>query len=107
MERPSHILFDRHSSLSRAPVVGLAIGLQFVGFWLFTQGLREHHIDFGPGVIHVDPIEQRTIPSTTPPPLPPLFALGTFRPILAPPWSLCAMKRKPRGEPSPPSRCAI
>jgi protein TonB len=71
MERPSHILFARHSSLSRAPLVGLAIGLQFVGFWLFTQGLREHRIDFGPGVIHVDPIEQKASPRT-PPPLPPL-----------------------------------
>lgn len=69
MERPSHILFARHSSLSRAPLVGLAIGLQFVGFWLFTQGLREHRIDFGPGVIHVDPIEQKASPRT-PPPLP-------------------------------------
>jgi periplasmic protein TonB len=72
MERPSHILFTRHSSLSRAPMVGLAIGLQFVGFWLFTQGLREHRIDFGPGVIHVDPIEQKASPRTPPPPLPPL-----------------------------------
>ena len=71
MERPSHILFTRHSPFSRAPMVGLAIGLQFVGFWLFTQGLREHRIDFGPGVIHVDPIEQKASPRTPPPPLPP------------------------------------
>jgi protein TonB len=73
MERPSHILFVRHSSLSRAPLVGLAIGLQFVGFWLFTQGLRHHGLDFVPGVIHVDPIEQKAIPRTPPPPLPPLM----------------------------------
>jgi periplasmic protein TonB len=71
MERPSHIFFTRHSPFSRAPMVGLAIGLQFVGFWLFTQGLREHRIDFGPGVIHVDPIEQKASPRTPPPPLPP------------------------------------
>jgi protein TonB len=73
MERPSHILFTRHSSLSRAPLVGLAVGLQFAGFWLFTQGLREHRIDFGPGVIHVDPIEQKASPRTAPPPLPPML----------------------------------
>ena len=72
MERPSHILFARHSSLSRAPMVGLAIALQFAGFWLFTQGLKEHRIAFGPDVIHVDPIEQKAIPRTPPPPLPPM-----------------------------------
>jgi len=75
MERPSHILFARHSSLSRAPLIGLAIGLQFAGFWLFTQGLKEHRIDFGPGVIHVDPIKQKASPRTPPPPLPPLTSV--------------------------------
>ncbi|MGZ5927451.1 MAG: energy transducer TonB [Rhizomicrobium sp.] len=71
MERPSHILFARHSSLSRAPLVGLAIGLQFVGFWLFTQGLVGHIpklLPTPPIDVRVDPNE---IPPTPPPPLPP------------------------------------
>jgi protein TonB len=72
MERPSHILFARHSSLSRAPMVGLAIGLQFVGFWLFTAGLVSHITKFLPPPpidVRVDPNE---LPRTQPPPLPPL-----------------------------------
>lgn len=71
MERPSHILFARHSSFSRAPLVGLAIGLQFVGFWLFTQGLVSHITKFlplPPIDVRVDPNE---VPRTPPPPLPP------------------------------------
>ena len=71
MERPSHILFAKHSSLSRAPLVGLAIGLQFVGFWLFTQGLVGHIAKFLPPPpidVRVDPNE---MPRTPPPPLPP------------------------------------
>jgi len=71
MERPSHILFVRHSSLSRAPLVGLAIGLQFVGFWLFTAGLVSHITKFLPTppiTVRVDPNE---LPRTPPPPLPP------------------------------------
>ena len=72
MERPSHILFTRHSSLSRAPLVGLAIGLQFVGFWLFTAGLVSHITKFLPPPpidVRVDPNE---VPRTAPPPLPPM-----------------------------------
>ena len=72
MERPSHILFARHSSLSRAPMVGLAIGLQFVGFWLFTAGLVSHITKFLPTPpinVRVDPNE---LPRTPPPPLPPM-----------------------------------
>jgi protein TonB len=72
MERPSHILFARHSSLSRAPMVGLAIGLQFVGFWLFTAGLVSHITKFLPPPpidVRVDPNE---LPRTPPPPLPSL-----------------------------------
>ena len=71
MERPSHILFARHSSLSRAPVVGLAIGLQFVGFWLFTQGLVSHITKFLPPppiTVRVKPEDPERAP---PPPLPP------------------------------------
>jgi len=72
MERPSHILFARNSSLSRAPLVGLAIGLQLAGFWLFAHGLKDHVLKLVPGVIHLDPIEPQVMPRTPPPPLPPL-----------------------------------
>src|SRR5262249_55927120 len=62
----------RHSPFSRAPLVGLAIGLQFVGFWLFTQGLVGHITKFLPTPpidVRVDPNE---LPRTPPPPLPPM-----------------------------------
>ncbi|HEY2836102.1 MAG TPA: energy transducer TonB [Rhizomicrobium sp.] len=72
MERPSHILFARHSSLSRAPLVGLAIGLQLAGFWLFAHGLKDQVLKLVPGVIHLDPIEPQVMPRTPPPPLPPM-----------------------------------
>jgi protein TonB len=71
MERPSHILFTRHSPFSRAPLVGLAVGLQFVGFWLFTQGLVSHIAKFLPPppiTVEVKPDEALRAP---PPPLPP------------------------------------
>jgi protein TonB len=43
MERPSHIIFERHQSFSRrAPLFAMAIGLQLAGFWLFTHGLASH-----------------------------------------------------------------
>jgi protein TonB len=71
MERPSHILFDRHSSLSRAPLIGLAIGLQLAGFLLFAHGLRDNVIKLGPGVIDFVPIKPQELPRTPPPPLPP------------------------------------
>ena len=71
MERPSHILFARHSSLSRAPMVGLAIALQFVGFWLFTHGLASGIVKLGPGIIDFVPIKPKELPRTPPPPLPP------------------------------------
>jgi TonB family protein len=46
MERPSHIIFDTHQSLSRRlPLLGVAASLQIAIFWLFTHGL-------GSGVIH-------------------------------------------------------
>jgi protein TonB len=70
MERPSHILFARHSPFSRAPLVGLAIGLQFAGFWLFTQGLVSHITNFLPTPITVR-IDPNETPRTPPPPLPP------------------------------------
>ncbi len=43
MERPSHIIFDRHQSFSRrAPLFAMAIGLQLAGVWLFAHGLASH-----------------------------------------------------------------
>ena len=43
MERPSHIIFERHQSFSRrAPLFAMAISLQLAGFWLFAHGLASH-----------------------------------------------------------------
>lgn len=72
MERPSHIFFARHSSLSRAPVAGLAIGLQLVGFFLFAYGLGDGVLKFNPPPIDLVPIRPDVLPRTPPPPLPPL-----------------------------------
>jgi periplasmic protein TonB len=70
MERPSHLLFASHSPFSRAPLVGLAISLQLVGFWLFTHGLASHITKFLPPPIDVVPIKPDELPRTPPPPLP-------------------------------------
>jgi periplasmic protein TonB len=72
MERPSHILFDRHSPFSRAPLIGLAIGLQLAGFWLFTHGLASNIVKFVPPWIDLAPIKPQEPPRTPPPPLPPM-----------------------------------
>lgn len=71
MERPSHILFARHSSLSRAPWIGLAIALQLAGAWLFINGLASGFTKFVPPIIDLLPIEPNVLPKTPPPPLPP------------------------------------
>jgi protein TonB len=70
MERPSHILFARHSSLSRTPWIGLAIALQLAGAWLFVNGLAGGFTKFVPPIIDLRPVEQKVLPRT-PPPLPP------------------------------------
>lgn len=70
MERPSHILFQRDSSLSRAPVIGLAIGLQLAGFCLFAYGLKDNVAKFVDHTIDVLPIKPQKLPQTPPPPLP-------------------------------------
>jgi len=71
MERPSHILFARHSSLSRVPLIGLAIGLQLAGFWLFSHGLASRIVKFVPAIIDVVPVKPQDQPLVPPPPLPP------------------------------------
>jgi periplasmic protein TonB len=43
MERPSHITLDtRQPWFRRASFIAMTIGLQLVGFWLFTHGLTTH-----------------------------------------------------------------
>jgi protein TonB len=69
MERPSHIIFARHSHFSRTPLMALAISLQVVGAWLFTQGLASHVVTF----MHpftLAPMTPEVLPRTPPPPLP-------------------------------------
>lgn len=71
MERPSHIAFARHSSLSRTPWIGLAIALQLAGAWLFMHGLSTTIGNFIPHDIFVEPVKPDDLPRTPPPPLPP------------------------------------
>lgn len=72
MERPSHILFVRHSPFSRVPLAGVAVGLQLVGFWLFTYGLVSHITKFLPPPLINVRVNPDELPRTPPPPLPPL-----------------------------------
>ena len=69
MERPSHIMFDTHQSLSRRlPLLGLAGCLQIAIFWLFTHGLASvgtHHFT---RYIEVPPIKVETDNGPKPPP---------------------------------------
>ena len=67
MERPSHLLFARHSSLSRTPWLGLAIALQLAGAWLFLHGLASGTVRLGPPIIDVLPPEPTVLPKTPPP----------------------------------------
>ena len=71
MERPSHISFARHSSLSRTPWIGLAIALQLVWAWLFMHGLSAGFVKFGTPIIELVPMKPSELPRTPPPPLPP------------------------------------
>jgi protein TonB len=70
MERPSHILFQRHSSLSRAPLIGLAIALQLAGFCLFAYGLKDNVRKFVDHTIEILPIKPQELTRTPPPPPP-------------------------------------
>ena len=68
MERPSHIIFERHQPYSRRlPMFATAIGLQLAGFWLFTHGLATGIVHFNPGVIVVTPIPDNPLPPVKPP----------------------------------------
>ena len=90
MERPSHVIFDRHQTFSRRlPIVVMAIGLQLAGFWLFTHGLASHVQGiFDP--IHFVPVPETQKPTPLPPPEPvmqhvtvpnvPLPEFGTAQP---------------------------
>lgn len=71
MERPSHILFDRHSPVSRAPFMALAIGLELATVCLFVYGLKEGVIKYAPPIIDFVPVKSDPLPRTPPPPLPP------------------------------------
>jgi len=70
MERPSHLMFARHSSLSRTPWLGLAVALQLAGAWLFMHGLSTGSIKLPPPVIELSPFEPKVEPKTPPPPEP-------------------------------------
>lgn len=83
MERPSHIIFDTHQSLSRrAPLFAMAVGLQLAGFWLFAHGLATH---LRPGFhpFYFVPERGTEIPSLPPPPEPPMRHVET--PTVPPP----------------------
>jgi len=71
MERPSHLLFARHSSLSRTPWLGLAIALQLAGAWLFMHGLSTGTVRFNPPPFDLTPFKEKPVAPTPPPPLPP------------------------------------
>jgi len=90
MERPSHITFDSQTRYfsRRLPMIGLALSLQFVGIWMFTHGLIDRVIHFGPGIIEVvkipDVVKQPEKPPEpkiptkvkTDPLVPPIFKTG-------------------------------
>ena len=67
MERPSHIVFERHQSLSRrAPLFAMAIGLQLAGFWLFSHGLATHVSSVIHDIVFI-PTEEKEVPPAKPP----------------------------------------
>lgn len=70
MERPSHIPFARHSSLSRTPWLGLAIAFQLAGAWLFMHGLSTGTVTID-RIIDVLPFTKTEVDPAPPPPLPP------------------------------------
>ncbi|HWY64656.1 MAG TPA: energy transducer TonB [Rhizomicrobium sp.] len=70
MERPSHIIFDTHQSLSRRlPLLGLAASLQIAIFWLFTHGLVSQVIQ--PFIHNIDlvPFKEKVDTGPKPPPI--------------------------------------
>jgi protein TonB len=72
MERPSHIIFDTHQSLSRRlPLLGLAASLQIAIFWLFTHGLASVGIHYFTPDIELRPIPEKTDTGPQSPPIKP------------------------------------
>ena len=62
MERPSHIIFDtypQNNASRRLPILGLALGLQAAGLWLFTYGLMSGLIPIVHGPIVLVPIPEK------------------------------------------------
>jgi protein TonB len=73
MERPSHIVFDTypHSNTSRRlPILGLALGLQVAGLWLFTYGLMSVLIPIAHGPIVLVPVPEKKTDDRVKPPDP-------------------------------------
>jgi protein TonB len=79
MERPSHLIFARHSSLSRTPWLGLAIVLQLAGAWLFVHGLATGTVKLGPHIIEVSPAQPEVQPKAPPPAEPKLAKIEVPR----------------------------
>ena len=68
MERPSHIIFERHQPYSRRlSLFATAIGLQLAGFWLFAHGLATGIVHFNPGPIVLTHVLDNPLPPVTPP----------------------------------------
>ena len=73
MERPSHIIFNTypHNNTSRRlPILGLALGLQAAGLWLFTYGLMSGLIPIVHGPIVLVPIPEKKNEERVKPPEP-------------------------------------
>jgi len=73
MERPSHMIFDTYphnNTVRRLPMLGLALGLQAAGLWLFTYGLMSGLIPIAHGPIVLVPIPEKTVDERVKPPEP-------------------------------------
>ena len=80
MERPSHVIFDtypRNNTARRLPTLGLALGLQAAGLWLFTYGLMSVLIPNAHGPLVFVPVPEPKVSDRTPPPEPHLQKLKT------------------------------
>ena len=70
MERPSHIIFERHQPVSRrVPLFAMAISLQLAGFWLFTHGLANHVSTIIHDIQFIPTAEKEVPPAKPPEPL--------------------------------------
>ena len=80
MERPSHVIYDTYphnNAARRLPVLGLALGLQAAGLWLFTYGLMSVLIPIAHGPLVFVPLAEPNIIDRAPPPEPHLQKLKT------------------------------